>query len=314
MTIRSNLHFLKHRQFISDGGLETTLLFENGIDLPEFAAFPLLEQSDGIDLLRDYYLRYIYLAKKNHCGFILESPTWRASRVWGEKLGYGPGELDRINTRAIEFLADLRDTLADRDTPMMISGCLGPQGDGYHVDNKLSIEEARAYHLPQIRTFSRTNVDLISAMTLNYSEEASGITLAAGDVGVPAVISFTVETDGRLPSGQPLGDAILEVDRETGGGPLYYMINCSHPSHFRHVLTSDSVWRRRIKAIRANASCKSHAELDQLTELDKGDPVDLGRQYKELTTLLPELNIFGGCCGTDHHHVEAICREVIHVH
>ena len=302
---------LDNNQFITDGGLETTLIFEHDYDLPEFAAFPLLGRTQDEQILRDYYLPYIKVAREKGIGFILESPTWRASRSWGEKLGIDNTRLRFYNERAIALLAELRDEFEAPATRMLISGCIGPKGDGYHIDHKMSVEEARNYHAEQIKTLAATAADMVSAFTINYVEEAIGITLAAQDAGVPVVISFTVETDGRLPSGQPLGDAILEVDGATNTNPLHYMINCAHPNHFKHILGKKHSWQQRVRGLRANASCKSHAELDEATELDRGNPAELGNDYAELTRLLPNLNIFGGCCGTDHHHVEAITTGVI---
>lgn len=296
------------KRFIMDGGLETTLIFENGIDLPEFAAFPLLDSQEGRDILRDYYLRYIDVAKKNECGFILEAPTWRSSRSWGTKLGYDDKALKRINTESISFLKNLKMMFEDNDSPMIVSGCIGPQGDGYCVEQKMSIEEAKVYHGVQISQFKQADADLVAAYTINYVEEAIGITKAAQDNQIPVVISFTVETDGRLPSGQPLGEAITQVDRETDSGPVYFMINCAHPSHFKHILTDEQDWLRRIWAVRANASKKSHTELDESEELDRGNLVEFGEEHAALAEMLPNLSIFGGCCGTDHRHIEEICN------
>ncbi|MHC4751504.1 MAG: homocysteine S-methyltransferase family protein [Planctomycetota bacterium] len=307
---RDNLPQLSQELFITDGGLETTLMFNNGFELPEFAAFDLLKHTGGYEVLRNYYLTYVNLAKANEVGFILESPTWRASRDWGQKLGYSTGDLREMNRKSIALLQDIRYQLENGKNNMVISGCLGPRGDGYNIAAKMTAEEAKNYHLEQIGTLSETEADLVSAFTINYAEEAVGISQAAQSVGTPVVISFTVETDGRLPSGQPLGEAIQTVDQATGNGPAYYMINCAHPTHFMDALTIDEPWLRRIRAVRANASTKSHAELDEAVELDDGDPVDLGVRYAELKDRLPHLNIFGGCCGTDHRHVEEICKAV----
>ena len=309
-TSAHTLQQLENRTYIMDGGLETTLIFENGYDLPEFAAFPLLDDEKGRDTLRDYYLRYIHVARKNDCGFILEGPTYRASSSWGSKLGYDSAELKRINTEAIAFLTDLRTVFSDERHPMLVSGCIGPRGDGYQIDQKLTAEEAELYHRVQIGHFKEAEADLVSAYTINHVEEAIGITRAAQSKGIPVVISFTVETDGRLPSGQPLGEAINNVDEMTGSGPAYYMINCAHPSHFRHILNEKQDWLGRIRAVRANASKKSHAELDECEELDRGNLTEFGVENVELTEVLPNLHIFGGCCGTDHHHIEEICHHI----
>jgi homocysteine S-methyltransferase len=147
---------------------------------------------------------------------------------------------------------------------------------------------------------------MIAAITMNYVEEAIGVTRAAEAAKMPIAISFTVETDGRLPTGQTLKDAVIEVDQATGGAPAYFMINCAHPSHFSDVLGRDEPWIRRIRGLRANASKRSHAELDASADLDAGNPAELGRDYRSLLKMHPQINVLGGCCGTDHRHVEAI--------
>jgi homocysteine S-methyltransferase len=296
---------LSDELFITDGGIETTLIFNRGIDLPEFAAFDLLKDDKGTDELRGYFLPYLELAKEHGAGFVLESPTWRASPRWGEELGYGPAEMDALNREAIALMAELRDRYAADVSPIVISGCIGPQDDGYDPKQKLSAEQAADYHSIQIGTFADTEADMVTALTLTYVEEAIGIARAAAATGLPVAISFTLETDGNLPSGQPLSQAIEETDAATGGGPAYYMINCAHPTHFESVLGGS--WTTRIRGLRANASTKSHAELDEATELDDGDPEDLGARYAQLRDQLPALNLLGGCCGTDDRHVGRIC-------
>lgn len=308
---RNQLPQLSDDLFITDGGLETTLIFHHGYELPEFAAFDLLKHAGGYETLRNYYLTYADIADQNNVGFILESATWRASRDWGAKLGYGAKDLKEINRAAIALLEDIRNERENGKTKMVISGCIGPRGDGYHAAQKMTAEDAKQYHLEQIKALSQADVDLVSAFTINYSEEAQGIVQAAQAAGVPMVISFTVETDGRLPSGQSLGEAITAVDKATDSGPAYYMINCAHPTHFKKVLKTDEPWLERIHAIRANASAKSHAELDEAVELDDGNPADLANHYAELRERLLKLNVFGGCCGTDHRHVEQICNSLV---
>jgi S-methylmethionine-dependent homocysteine/selenocysteine methylase len=310
-THRQHLPQLTSKPFLTDGGLETTLVFDHGYDLPAFAAFDLFRRPEGYGVLRDYYLKYLQQARTHGAGFILESPTWRASRDWGAQLGYTPSELVQINRKAIAMLVELRQEWQSEATPVVISGCIGPRGDGYQVGDTMTADEARRYHQEQIDTFSRTQADLVSAFTITYSAEAIGIVQAAQAAGIPAVIGFTVETDGRLPSGQPLGEAITAVDRATDGDPAYYMVNCAHPSHFSATLNTDAAWTRRIRAVRANASTKSHAELDEATELDSGDIHALADHYAKLRSVLPRLNVFGGCCGTDHRHVSKIAASVL---
>jgi homocysteine S-methyltransferase len=291
--------------FLTDGGIETTLIFHRGLELPEFAAFHLLKDKAGTETLRSYFRPYLELARENRTGFVLESPTWRASPRWAAEIGYSADELDTMNRTAISLMADLRDEYSDV-TPIVISGCVGPQDDGYDPKQKLSIDQAAEYHSTQIRTFADTEADMVAALTLTYIDEAIGIARAAQAEGLPVAISFTVETDGTLPSGESLSQAIEETDAATGGGPAYYMINCAHPTHFESVLGGS--WTTRIHGLRPNASSKSHAELDEAPELDDGDPEDLGVRYAGLRGQLPSLNVLGGCCGTDDRHVDRICR------
>jgi S-methylmethionine-dependent homocysteine/selenocysteine methylase len=306
MTYRDDLPQLHGDLFLTDGGIETVMIFHEGIDLPLFAAFDLLKDEEGTERLRSYYAPYVALARERGLGFVLESPTWRASPRWAGELGYDREQLDRFNRRAIALLEEVRGELKPGDPPIVISGCVGPHDDGYNPSELMSAEAAQEYHSAQIGTFADTAADMVSAITMTYAEEAIGVARAAAEAGIPAAISFTVETDGRLPSGQALGDAIEEVDSETGRSPSYYMINCAHPTHFDFVLEGDGGWRERIAGLRANASTLSHAELDEAEELDAGDPDELAARYAALRQRLPRLSVVGGCCGTDHRHVAAI--------
>lgn len=292
--------------FLTDGGIETTLIFHDGFDLPEFAAFTLLDDPAGRAALDRYFDAYAEVAVRDRVGIVLETATWRASNDWGSRLGYGPEALDDVNRRAVEQLFAVRERHQTPETPIVISGCIGPRGDGYVVGQTMTADEARAYHSRQVRTFAASGVDLVTAITMTYAEEAIGVATAAAAAEVPAVLSFTVETDGRLPSGQPLGEAIEQVDDATGASPAYYMVNCAHPTHFRHVLEGSPAWARRLGGVRANASTLSHEELDAAEDLDRGDPQELADRYVELRRLLPELRVLGGCCGTDHEHIAAI--------
>lgn len=307
---RNNLPQLSNKIFLTDSGLETTLIFKENVELPEFAAFTLLETIEGANLLREYYRRHAALAVGNDSGFVLESVTWRANKDWGAKLGLSESGLENINRRAVRLMEEIRDEFETYISPMVISGNIGPRGDGYTAENKMSSDEAEQYHAAQIGIFKETNADMVSAFTINYVEEAIGIVRAAQAAGIPIVISFTVETDGRLPSGQTLKDAIEATDEATDSYAAYFMINCAHPTHFENVLT-DEAWTKRIGGIRANSSTKSHAELDESTELDEGNPSELGRQYSAILSKLPNVRVLGGCCGTDIRHVSEIAKECV---
>ncbi len=303
---RQRLPQLDGGLFITDGGLETTLIFHQGLELPAFAAFDLLKDDEGTEQLRAYYAPYASLARERGVGLVLESPTWRANPDWAAEIGYSLEELDTLNRKAIALMEEIRAEYAS-GAPIVISGCIGPQSDGYSPTTMLTPDEAQRYHSTQIETFADTAADMVTAITMTYAEEAIGLTRAAVEHGLPVVISFTLETDGRLPSSQALGGAIQQVDEETSGGPAYYMINCAHPTHFEDVLEAGAPWVERIGGLRANASTKSHAELDEAEELDEGDPADLGERHAALRARLPGVNVLGGCCGTDHRHVTSIC-------
>ncbi len=302
---------LEHRPFLTDSGLETALIYIDGIELPEFAAFVLLESTEGRRRLRHYFECHAAIAREAGCGFIAESPTWRANPDWGRKLGYDRAALDAINAEAITMLADLRDREDPDPGEYVISGCIGPRGDGYTATETMSADQAERYHAEQIGSFADTRADLVSALTITYPDEAIGITRAASAASMPVVISFTVETDGRLPCGVTLGEAVTEVDAATGHGPAYYMVNCAHPVHFAPALDEGGPWLNRLRGIRANASRRSHEELDAAAELDAGDPHELADDYARLMVRFPQLTILGGCCGTDERHVRQIARTCV---
>jgi homocysteine S-methyltransferase len=297
------------RSFLTDGGLETTLIFHEGIELPEFAAFTLLENGAGRQTLRDYYRRYLDIARGARLGFVLESPTWRASADWGRKLGYDRAALCRINAAAIDLMKELRDEYDGPDTPVVISGNIGPRGDGYLAADKMTAGDAADYHAEQVGAFAESGVDLVSAVTMTYAEEAQGIVSAANQRGLPSVISFTTETDGRLPDGTALDAAINAVDGHEGG-PAYYMVNCAHSEHYEHALDAGAAWTARIRGLRSNASRLSHAELDESEVLDDGDPSEFAASHRDLKNRFAHLTVFGGCCGTDHRHVGAVCAAI----
>lgn len=294
--------------FIADGGLETRLLFQDGVDLPEFAAFPLLEDDTGRATLAGYYEPYLDIAERHRVGIVLDTPTWRANLDWAARLGVDSLRLSALNHQAVELVDSVR--RARPGVTAVVNGVIGPRGDGYVVESRMSAAEAAAYHGLQARAFAEAGADMISAITMTYADEAIGIARAAHAVGLPVAISFTVETDGRLPSGQMIGDAIAQVDDATGGRPAYYMLNCAHPTHFLPVLDRDAAWIERIKGVRANASTLSHAELDAATELDRGNIAELAALYGELASMF-DLRVVGGCCGTDHDHVAAIAATLI---
>jgi homocysteine S-methyltransferase len=293
--------------FLADAGLETDLIFNQGIEVREFAAHTLLTDTQGRQALADYFRPFLALAGEIGAGFILDSQTWKAHRHWASDLGSNARQLRQANEDSIAFIAKLRDEFATNDQPIVLNGIIGPRGDGYSATTEVAVHEAEDYHAQQIGWLADTEIDMVTATTFTQSDEAIGIVRAARAAGLPIVVSFTVETDGSLPTGQPLGEAIAAVDAATESQAAYFLVNCAHPDHFFHVLET-SAWARRIRGVRCNASRRSHAELDQCESLDDGDPVELAGQCAELGRRLPWLNVFGGCCGSDLRHVTEIAR------
>jgi homocysteine S-methyltransferase len=299
------------RLLVTDGGLETTLIFHDGIDLPYFAAFPLLDNEQGRAVLRRYYDAYGAAAQRTGAVCILDTPTFRASPDWAAKVGYQAARLPGVIIDAVSLLHEIRGIWEPRGVQIVINGAIGPRGDGYSAAETMDGTVAEAYHLPQVQAYAAAGADVVTAQTMTHAGEAIGIARAAARAGIPCIISFTVETDGRLPDGSMVRDAVLAVDAATGGTPALYMVNCAHPTHIASALDVGGDWLRRMGGIRANPSSKSHAELNESTSLEEGDPVELGEQLGAIRRRFPHFCLFGGCCGSDARHAEQIglaCR------
>ncbi|MFM5924425.1 MAG: homocysteine S-methyltransferase family protein [Novosphingobium sp.] len=294
--------------FLTDAGLETCLIFHDGFDLPSFASFTLLDDPPGTEGLKAYYRKFLGMAEAHGAGFVLDAPSWRSSPDWGAALGYDRDRLAASNAQGIALIAELRREHGGSN-PVALNLPVGPRGDGYDPGAMMTAAEAQAYHAWQIGVARDAGAEIVTALTMTYLEEAQGVAAAAADAGLPAVVSFTVETDGRLPTGMTLSEAVKRTD-DAVGSIAYFMINCAHPSHFAAVL-DDSELAARIGGLRANASRMSHAELDEAAQLDEGNPDELAGEYRDLLNALPHLCVLGGCCGTDHRHVDAIARECL---
>jgi S-methylmethionine-dependent homocysteine/selenocysteine methylase len=298
-------HLLDGRRWVTDGGLETDLIFHHGVDLPEFAAFPLAESEQGRELLTQYYDGYADVARRAGAGLLLEAATWRANPDWGARLGYDAAALDRVNRAAVALVHERRDAHADlHDSGVLVSGVVGPRGDGYVPGDRLSAEQYADYHRPQLASFKAAGADFATVLTMVGADEATGVVAAARDVGIPVGVAFTVETDGRLADGTALRTAIEQTD--AAGGPDWFLVNCAHPTHVAPGLEDDGDWRHRIAGFRPNASRMSHAELDEAEELDEGDVAELRASFDVIADRLPSLRLVGGCCGTDARHVAAL--------
>lgn len=305
---RSALPHQREHLFLHYTGMETDIIFNRGIDLPGFASYPLLRTETGRMLLREYSKTLIELARGRGLGIMLDSVTWVANRDRGAALGYDAAQLRELNRAAIAFIRDIREE--HEDVPIVLSAQMGPRGDGYVTGQRMSVDEAETYHAEQMEVLAQTDADLVSAFTIAYPEEAAGIVRAGQRVGMPVAVAFTVETDGLLPGGMPLKDAIAAVDDASDGSSAYFLVNCAHPDHFNHVL-DDGAWISRVRGVVVNASRCSHAELDRSTELDDGDPEELGALVGGLRDRFPHFNIFGGCCGTDMRHLRSMANNLM---
>lgn len=286
--------------WVTDGGLETDLLFNHGVDLPEFASFPLVQDDQGSALLRSYYEEYAAIATAAEAGLLVETPTWRANPDWGTVLGYDANRLDKANRAAVALARGVAE--ASEATRTRVSGIVGPRGDGY-IAAGADADEAADYHSVQVRSFAAEGVDLVHAMTMSEPAEAMGVVRAARAASLPVAISFTVETDGRLPDGTTLSDAINTLEATDPAD--WYGINCAHPTHVLAGLDGEA-WQQRLRFFRPNASTMSHEELDNMEVLDSGDMALLVDATKSLREQTPEVAVLGGCCGTDSRHVAAL--------
>ena len=291
--------------WVTDGGMETDLIFHRGLDLPDFASFPLLDDQQGRAVLDDYYRGYAEVAAQARAGLLLEAPTWRANADWGARLGYDADALHRVNRDAVAYLRSLADEVPDGVEQVLVGGIVGPRGDGY-LAGDLDADRYADYHRPQLAAFAEAGADLATALTLTTVAEAVGVVRAALDVGLPVGVSYTVETDGRLPDGTALGDAIEQLDAATDSAAAHLLVNCAHPDHVGHGIDAAAPWAARIAGLRVNSSRQSHAELDEAEELDEGDLPDLAARTRALAGSLPAVRIIGGCCGTDARHIAAM--------
>lgn len=303
---REQLPQLGNDIFACYTGMDTELLYRDGIDLPGFASYPLLLNPKHRSILRNYYRDLVSLAKEQNVGVILDAVTWVANRDRGADLGFTPADLRKFNIDAINLIADVRDEIGD--LPTALCGQVGPRDDGYAPSSKMSTQEAEDYHSEQIETYSNTAADFVCGSTICYPEEAAGIVRAAKNSNMPVAISFTVETDGRLPTGVSIKDAIEQVDTESNTGAVYFLINCAHPDHFTKFF-NDEPWMKRLHGVVANASRCSHSELEAAEELDSGNPDELGIQVGGLRKQYPHFNILGGCCGSNLQHIKRIIEE-----
>lgn len=289
---------------IADGGIETALMDRLGQDLPEFAAFVLLDTEAERQALRDYFTPFIELADLAGAPLVLDTPTWRANSDWMRLVGYSDSDVERVNRDAVVFLRELI-AAASRSGRVTVNGCVGPRFDDYVAHERMSPDEAQSYHAPQVEALARAGADRVTSVTTIDDAEAIGVVRAAVDARVPVAVSFTVGADGLLPSGSTVFAAITAVDEATDEAPLGFLINCAHPGEVELALrqgsdeSSDESAKDRIIGFRLNAA--RHGDDGP------GDAPELfARGLYSLRELAPNAEIFGGCCGTDVPHISQL--------
>ncbi|WP_299918646.1 homocysteine S-methyltransferase family protein [uncultured Roseobacter sp.] len=293
------------QRFLVFAATGTDLIFNRGVELPGFASFPLVEDPKAQPIIVDQMRELIEVAAEHELGCIIDTLTWMANRDRAAPLGYDTERLATLNQKAATLMCDLRNE-TDRDD-VLVALCIGPSRDAYAKLDPMTVEAARAYHALQIGSVAGTDIDLVNAYTFNQVEEAAGAVFAAKDCGVPIAVSFVVETDGCLDNGTGLEEAIDQVDAITGNSAAYFMVNCAHPDHFSHALTGHP----RLKGMVVNASRLSHAELDDASELDDGNPKELGAEVARLVHEYPKISVVGGCCGSDFRHMGEMARAIV---
>lgn len=304
-----NLPQLNGHAMTCGGGFETWLQYVDGFKLRHFCAFELINDERGLECLKDYHRRLVEAAVENGFGVINEGLHYRASRDWGELIGFSRAALEEINIRGIEFYKDFAREYQSDETPMIVGGVIGPRGDAYNVGRTPDAAEAEDYHSEQILTFKKAGADLVTAATFSSVEEATGLARAARAADMPVVISFFVAKGGKLKGGETLEEAIASVDAATDKAPVYYMINCTHPTEFEAGLI-DGNWSKRLGGFMPNAVAMETLDLCKLGHLEDGDPAELGGQMASLARRFPHINVWGGCCGTDGRHIGQIARQV----
>lgn len=280
-------------RYLTEGGPETEIIYRFGHDLPEFAMYPLLDDEAAVADLTTMYTAYLEVAARHGFVPLMSGLDYRASADSAGKLGISPARLADYQRRAIDFLRAVARPFEDRFPELYVAGVVGPRGDAYGTGGTMTAEEAEEYHSAQIATLRECGVDLVSAMTFNNVPEAVGVARAAHRAGLPLSMSFMVNAEGRINSGPTLAEAIQAVDGEAGDArPDFYGINCSHPVEFSAALDGGP-WLDRIRSLRPNASTAEKQALCESDELDAGDPVELGGQARDISTRLPQVDIWG---------------------
>ena len=297
-------------RYLAEGGQETELMYGHGFDLPEFALFPLLDNPAAAAKLTAMYRAVLDVAVRHRLGVLLGGLDYRASPDWAERLGFDAAQLAEYQIRSIDFLRQVSQPYRKRLPHILVAGCVGPQGDAYHRNEAVTETSAQAYHSTQMANLAAADVDVVEAMTFTSAEEAIGVIRAARAHDLPIVVSFMIDSAGAADGSWSFRKMIETVDSATDGYALFYGINCSHPVEFEPQLAEPGEWLDRIGLLRPNASAKDKTELCQIGHLERGDPADLALRMERLAERMPDVRIWGGCCGTWDEHLERIAAAI----
>lgn len=300
--------------FLTDGGIETRLIYEFGIDLPDFASFLALFDDRGRAALREIYRGYLAVAAEFRMPMLVGAPTWRAHPECLRRFGFAKADdLRRVNAEAVAFLQDLRRETRT-ETLVHIAGVIGPRRDGYRAEDAPALDEARAYHEAQAQALAGLGVDLLYAPTFPSRDELAGVAQAMARTGLAYALAPVIDPKGRLLDGHSFAEAVRLVDESTDPKPLYFLAGCVHPSTFLAAAAEggDRTMPRmpgRLAGIKANASPLPPEELDRLGHLDADAPAVLAQEILAARRRYG-LRILGGCCGTNDRHIRALAEAV----
>ncbi|MCB8822139.1 homocysteine S-methyltransferase family protein [Microvirga rosea] len=297
--------------FLTDGGIETRLIYEFSLGLRDFASFPELFDSRGRAALRKVYTSYLDVAAQSGRPMLIGSPTWRAHPDGLRHAGFGePDDLTRVNTEAVSFLRELRREMK-LEKQVYIAGVIGPRGDGYRAEGAPQTEEAQHYHHAQARALADAGVDFLYAPTFASRTELIGVALAMAGTGCTYALAPVINGHGDLPDGSSLSEVISFIDATVQPRPLYYLTGCVHASTFSDAVADDDrlqpLMPKRLVGMKANASALPPEKLNDLDHVEGDEPAAFARGILNLHNKY-SLRILGGCCGTDAGHIRALAE------
>jgi S-methylmethionine-dependent homocysteine/selenocysteine methylase len=296
--------------YLTEGGVETEIMYKWGHKLPHFAMFTLLDKPEAMADMKSMFARALEVAATQKTGLVLSSLDYRASPDWAALLGISADGLRDVHFRTVAFMKEVAAPFVEKIPDLVFSGVIGPRGDAYGKGGGITEEEAEDYHTPQLKNLRDAGADMACALTFNNIPEAVGVARAAKAVGIPLGLYFTLNSKGTLGSGPTLKEAVESVEEITQGAPSYYGLNCSHPLEFMESL-EDGDWLKRVRSIRPNAVRMEKVALCKLGHLEDGDPEELGQQMGDIRQKFPQMDILGGCCGTDERHLGEIAKNAL---